>query len=128
MKDVIQKGSLLDKASEVDKINAVGSMSRILEEMKQAEKSKTITSASSIDIKESSTDPVKPKNAAHYSTGLQAYSFTSMAFTPTTKAVAANISDQEVMFRAVQEKGQIQLKTNLGDMHIELVFRYTLTL
>ncbi|KAJ3346481.1 RING-type E3 ubiquitin-protein ligase ppil2, partial [Kappamyces sp. JEL0680] len=62
----------------------------------------------------------RAKNAAHYSSGLQAYSLTSMAFTPTTKAVAATLSDLDVMFSEVKDKGQIQMKTSLGDMHFEL--------
>lgn len=51
---------------------------------------------------------------------MQAYSSTSTAFTPNTKATAALISNQEWLLQNVKGLGHLQVKTSLGDLHLEL--------
>lgn len=73
-------------------INNTGSISRILGEMAKADKPAPVQVPNSLAPTSSSTTsntvqakkPIK-QNVAHFSNGLQAYSLTSMAFTPSTK-------------------------------------------
>ena len=68
--------------------------------------------------------PVKPLpyNAAQYTTGRAAASFTSTGLTPNTSTERATLTDEEYMLkpRRVKLKGYIRLSTNLGDLNIEL--------
>ncbi len=74
----------------------------------------------------SSTSAIKPKsknipyNAASYSRGLAAASFTSTAMTPVTENENALIDEEEFMFKEIKEKGYARIVTNLGNLNIEL--------
>jgi peptidyl-prolyl cis-trans isomerase-like 2 len=61
-------------------------------------------------------------NAAIYTTGRAAASFTSTGLTPETSGERAVLSDEEFMLRPkrVKIKGYARLETNLGDLNIEL--------
>ncbi|KAL1870517.1 hypothetical protein VTK73DRAFT_2625 [Phialemonium thermophilum] len=61
-------------------------------------------------------------NAAVYTTGKAAASFTSTGLTPQTSAERAVLSDEEWMLkpRRVKIKGYARMETNLGDLTIEL--------
>ncbi len=61
-------------------------------------------------------------NAAAYTTGLAAASFTSTGLTPSTSADRALLSDEEWMLhpKRIKHKGYAQLLTNLGPLTLEL--------
>jgi len=61
-------------------------------------------------------------NAAVYTTGKAAASFTSTSLTPETSGERAILSDEEWMLkpRRVKIKGYARIETNLGDLNIEL--------
>lgn len=61
-------------------------------------------------------------NAAAYTTGKAAASFTSTGLTPQTTGERAVLSDEEWMLkpRRVKNKGYARIETNLGDLTIEL--------
>ncbi|XP_043924710.1 RING-type E3 ubiquitin-protein ligase PPIL2 [Protopterus annectens] len=59
-------------------------------------------------------------NAAHYSTGQVAASFTSTAMTPETTHEADAIDDNTVRYQYVKKKGYVRLHTNKGDLNLEL--------
>ncbi|RDA93347.1 hypothetical protein CP533_0321 [Ophiocordyceps camponoti-saundersi (nom. inval.)] len=61
-------------------------------------------------------------NAAAYTTGRAAASFTSTGLTPETSGERALLSDEEFMLkpRRVKSKGFAKMVTNLGDLTIEL--------
>nr|XP_013190079.1 unnamed protein product [Amyelois transitella] len=59
-------------------------------------------------------------NAAHYSTGMVAASFTSTAMVPETVHEAAIICEDEVKYERVKKKGYIRLITNMGPLNFEL--------
>ncbi|KAH8895109.1 hypothetical protein GQ53DRAFT_779887 [Thozetella sp. PMI_491] len=61
-------------------------------------------------------------NAASYTTGKAAASFTSTGLTPETSGERALLSDEEWMLkpRRVKVKGYARLETNLGNINIEL--------
>ncbi|KAH6627652.1 hypothetical protein F5144DRAFT_576489 [Chaetomium tenue] len=61
-------------------------------------------------------------NAAAYTTGLAAASFTSTGLTPSTSGERAVLSDEEWMLhpRRIKHKGYARLDTNLGPLTLEL--------
>lgn len=59
-------------------------------------------------------------NAAHYSTGAVAASFTSTAMVPVFNHEAAILADHEVRYERVKKKGYVQLLTSHGPLNIEL--------
>ncbi|KAL2146068.1 hypothetical protein VTI28DRAFT_5407 [Corynascus sepedonium] len=61
-------------------------------------------------------------NAASYTTGLAAASFTSTGLTPSTSGERAVLSDEEWMLhpRRIKHKGYARLETNLGPLTLEL--------
>jgi peptidyl-prolyl cis-trans isomerase-like protein 2 len=61
-------------------------------------------------------------NAAAYTTGLAAASFTSTGLTPSTSGERALLSDEEYMLKPkrVRHKGYCRLETNLGPLTLEL--------
>lgn len=75
------------------------------------------------DVAKSSrtTKPV-PYNAAKYTSGATAASFTSTGLTPTTATDLAILSDEEYMLkpRRVKGKGYARISTNHGDLNLEL--------
>lgn len=59
-------------------------------------------------------------NAAHYSTGAVAASFTSTAMVPETEHEAAILEDDVVRYERVKTKGYVRLVTNCGPLNLEL--------
>lgn len=59
-------------------------------------------------------------NAAHYSTGAVAASFTSTALAPVYNHEAAIIEEDLVKYERVNKKGYVRLTTNLGPLNFEL--------
>jgi peptidyl-prolyl cis-trans isomerase-like protein 2 len=61
-------------------------------------------------------------NAAQYTTGKAAASFTSTGLTPETSGERALLTDEEYMLRPkrVKNKGYARIETNLGSINIEL--------
>ncbi|KAI1457144.1 hypothetical protein F4805DRAFT_202071 [Annulohypoxylon moriforme] len=65
-------------------------------------------------------------NAAAYTTGRAAASFTSTGLTPETSGERAILTDEEYMLKPkrVKIKGYARIETNLGDLNIELQTEY----
>lgn len=65
---------------------------------------------------------VAPPNAAVYTTGKAAASFTSTGLTPTTSGERALLTDEEFMLkpRRVKIKGYARIETNMGNLNVEL--------
>lgn len=63
------------------------------------------------------------QNAATYTTGRAAASFTSTGLTPETSGERALLTDEEYMLKPkrVKNKGYARMETNLGDLNIELL-------
>ena len=71
-------------------------------------------------------DKKTPYNAAAYTTGRAAASFTSTGLTPETSGERAVLTDEEYMLKPkrVKIKGYARIETNLGDLNIELQTEY----
>lgn len=70
------------------------------------------------------TVDAKPKadsiNAAHYSTGRVAASFTSTAMVPETEHEAAIIDEDVIRYERVKKKAYVRLTTSHGNLNLEL--------
>ncbi|OTB08402.1 hypothetical protein M426DRAFT_317023 [Hypoxylon sp. CI-4A] len=71
-------------------------------------------------------DKKQAYNAAAYTTGRAAASFTSTGLTPETSGERATLTDEEYMLKPkrVKIKGYARIETNLGDLNIELQTEY----
>lgn len=69
---------------------------------------------------EEKTESLTERNAAHYSTGAVASSFTSTAQVPVTQQEAAIVDQDIVRYREVKKKGYVRLQTSHGDLNLEL--------
>ncbi|GAB1320774.1 cyclophilin peptidyl-prolyl cis-trans isomerase Cyp8 [Madurella fahalii] len=78
--------------------------------------------ASSTPRPPSIQDKKLPANAAAYTTGLAAASFTSTGLTPSTSGERALLSDEEYMLhpKRIKHKGYARIETNLGPLTLEL--------
>jgi peptidyl-prolyl cis-trans isomerase-like 2 len=67
-------------------------------------------------------DKKRPDNAAAYTTGRAAASFTSTGLTPETSGERALLTEEEYMLKPkrIRHKGYARIETNLGDLNIEL--------
>lgn len=76
--------------------------------------------------KSSRTTKPAPYNAAQYTTGQAAASFTSTGLTPNTSTERAIMSDEEYMLKPkrVKQKGYARMSTNLGALNLELYPEY----
>ncbi|CAG8484749.1 17878_t:CDS:10 [Cetraspora pellucida] len=116
-------------------ISAVGSAARVLNKISSRQdevsdqKHDTIIESkpASSETKTKVTPPTagsKPKklpyNAAPYTRGLAAASFTSTAMTPVTVNENALIDEEEFMFKEIKTKGYARITTNLGNLNVEL--------
>lgn len=59
-------------------------------------------------------------NAAHYSTGTVAASFTSTAMVPISQHEAAIIDEDVIKYERIKKKGYARLQTSFGPLNIEL--------
>lgn len=59
-------------------------------------------------------------NAAHYSTGRVAASFTSTAMAPETQHEAAIIDEDIIRYERIKKKGYVRVITNFGMLNLEL--------
>ncbi|KAK3391754.1 hypothetical protein B0T20DRAFT_422128 [Sordaria brevicollis] len=66
----------------------------------------------------------RPANAATYTTGLTAASFTSTGLTPSTSGSLALLSDEQYLLKPshrIKHSGYVRLETNLGPLTLELL-------
>lgn len=79
------------------------------------------TSTSTSQQQQKTTKPT-PYNAAQYTSGAAAASFTSTGLTPSTSTARAIMSDEEYMLKPkrIRSYGYIRMRTSLGTMNIEL--------
>ncbi|KAI1374590.1 hypothetical protein F4677DRAFT_425522 [Hypoxylon crocopeplum] len=90
--------------------------------------SKAITKAAGYSVRPSMIqDKKQAYNAAAYTTGRAAASFTSTGLTPETSGERATLTDEEYMLKPkrVKIKGYARIETNLGDLNIELQTEYS---
>ncbi|CAG8616182.1 4236_t:CDS:10, partial [Acaulospora morrowiae] len=122
-----------DPLSDIN-VGATGSAARILtkisgqeDESSDQTKDTDVESKTNSSVTKASSSPSlirKPKNvpynAAPYTRGLAAASFTSTAMTPVTENENALIDEDEFMFREIKSKGYVRIATTLGNLNVEL--------
>ncbi|KAI9028515.1 peptidyl-prolyl cis-trans isomerase-like 2 [Hyaloraphidium curvatum] len=109
-------------------INAVGTTSRALKELEakqQKEREKAALAATKDPAASVTpsfvTKDTLPTNAAHFSNNRMAGAFTSTSFAnPATKNERVLIDEEELMFSQIKTKGYAAIRTNLGQINLEL--------
>lgn len=61
-----------------------------------------------------------PYNAAHYTTGDAAASFTSTALNPYSESTRALLDEDEFMYKRIKSKTYARIITNYGNVNVEL--------
>lgn len=91
-----------------------------------AQGSKSLTTASKTATAAASQIRKPAYNAAVYTSGRAAASFTSTGITPDTSNELATLSDEDYMLKPkrIKNKGYARVSTNLGDLNIELLPEY----
>lgn len=117
----IQKKLRLLPADEISEKNAQGSCLKSIsmetkETLEQLEKDYKKPHQSN----EPKKQVVDKFNAAHYSTGAVAASFTSTSMVPVCKLEAAVIEEDIIKYERVKKKGYVRLSTNFGPLNLEL--------
>ena len=90
----------------------------------QGQTSKVVTNISKNGATSTGVGPKKPAyNAAVYTSGKAAASFTSTGVTPHTSGERALLSDEDYMLKPkrVKQKGYARMSTSLGDLNLELL-------
>ncbi|KAI9321526.1 peptidyl-prolyl cis-trans isomerase-like 2 [Dichotomocladium elegans] len=106
------------RSQPINNINVanLGSTSKVLAKISKVEEQKT---------ENKSTETVAPKknqpyNAAHFSTGRAAASFTSTAMDRVTLNESALIDEDQFMYDRIKKSGYARIVTNFGNINLEL--------
>ncbi|KAJ3155918.1 RING-type E3 ubiquitin-protein ligase ppil2 [Geranomyces variabilis] len=113
------------------KINAMGATDKVLKAVAAESAAKVAAASSASGAGTPAAAPValtpsfvsrdkKQYNAAHYSNGAAASSLTSTAVTVVQANPSALIDELEYMFERVKDKGYAQVRTNFGNINLEL--------
>ncbi|GAB6030361.1 hypothetical protein CHUAL_006022 [Chamberlinius hualienensis] len=89
----------------------------ILQELNQMQFKAGSSSQPLMEIAKVASDKI---NAAHYSTGAVAASFTSTVMEPVTVHQPAMLDVDVVRYKRIKKKAYVRLTTNLGDLNLEL--------
>ncbi|KAG4103040.1 peptidyl-prolyl cis-trans isomerase-like 2-like protein [Neocallimastix lanati (nom. inval.)] len=100
-----------------DNINSNEATERVLNKVKKSKETVGNSSSSNSLI---ASKAKKAYNAAPYSQGKVSASFTSTALSIETKNEYALFDDEEYMFKHIKDKGYCSIKTNYGDLNLEL--------
>ncbi|CAO3637855.1 unnamed protein product [Cunninghamella echinulata] len=129
---VVNQAEEIEKRKPINNINVKGmggTAGRIFAELQkkdQDKKKKDEENNNKVAIKDAPSESyhqVKkntPYNAAHFSTGAVAQSFTSTAIERVTVNEKALINEDEYMYKKIKTKGYVRIVTNFGSLNIEL--------
>ncbi|KAI8096409.1 peptidyl-prolyl cis-trans isomerase-like 2 [Halteromyces radiatus] len=119
---VVNKAEEAEKRKPINNINVAGmggTAGRIYAELEKKKEKEAIKDAPNVSYHQ----PIKkntPYNAAHFSTGAAAQSFTSTAVERVTVNEKALINEDEYMYKKIKTKAYVRIITNLGNLNIEL--------
>ena len=115
-------------ASKVAKAKAAVAKARAerLKDQEQRASNSAVTGSLTLAKAGSAAPKKQPYNAAQYSTGRAAASFTSTGVTPYTSNERATLTDEEYMLKPkrIKIKGYATIHTNHGDLNLELYPEY----
>ncbi|CEJ03705.1 Putative Peptidyl-prolyl cis-trans isomerase-like 2 [Rhizopus microsporus] len=102
----------------------MGNTKKVFEELQK----KNNTEMSETAVEKKKTAPTSfhqkkatlPYNAAHYTTGEAAESFTSTALNTYTASTRALIDEEEFMYKKIKKKSYARIITNYGNINVEL--------
>lgn len=102
----------------------MGNTKKVFEELQK--KNNTETSETAVEKKKTAPTSFHqkkatlPYNAAHYTTGEAAESFTSTALNTYTASTRALIDEEEFMYKKIKKKSYARIITNYGNINVEL--------
>lgn len=116
----------LEKRKPINNINVagMGNTKKVFEELQK--KNNTETSETAVEKKKTAPTSFHqkkatlPYNAAHYTTGEAAESFTSTALNTYTASTRALIDEEEFMYKKIKKKSYARIITNYGNINVEL--------
>ncbi|KAI8059580.1 peptidyl-prolyl cis-trans isomerase-like 2 [Gongronella butleri] len=121
---VVDEAVEREKRKPINNINVKGmggTAGRIFAELEQHEKKNKPVVKDKPDVSfVQSTSNSNPYNAAHFTTGAVAESFTSTVGVPVTQNERALISEDEYMYKRIKSKGYVRIVTNFGNLNVEL--------
>lgn len=118
-KRVVNIAEELEKRKPTNNINVagMGNTKKVFDELaKKNEEEKKEKIPTSFHQKQVSL----PYNAAHYTTGDAAASFTSTALNPYSESTRALLDEDEFMYKRIKSKTYARIITNYGNINIEL--------
>ncbi|KAJ3219616.1 RING-type E3 ubiquitin-protein ligase ppil2 [Dinochytrium kinnereticum] len=101
-------------------INAKGATARILSELEPKTTAKPEVPKESAPTPSFVAKKTKSYNEAHFSYNDAAAAFTSMGATVVTENARARFTDEAFLIMNVKGKGYARIKTNFGDLNVEL--------
>ncbi|CEG69871.1 Putative Peptidyl-prolyl cis-trans isomerase-like 2 [Rhizopus microsporus] len=125
-KRVVNAAEELEKRKPINNINVagMGNTKKVFEELQK--KNNTETSETAVEKKKTAPTSFHqkkatlPYNAAHYTTGEAAESFTSTALNTYTASTRALIDEEEFMYKKIKKKSYARIITNYGNINVEL--------
>ncbi|CEG81339.1 Putative Peptidyl-prolyl cis-trans isomerase-like 2 [Rhizopus microsporus] len=125
-KRVVNAAEELEKRKPINNINVagMGNTKKVFEELQK--KNNTETSETAVEKKKTAPTSFHqkkatlPYNAAHYTTGEAAESFTSTALSTYTASTRALIDEEEFMYKKIKKKSYARIITNYGNINVEL--------
>lgn len=123
--DYIKKNKkVINAAEEAEKkkithsinVEGMGNTKKVFEALAASKKKEEEKSSVSFHQKKEAL----PYNAAHYTTGEAAESFTSTAMSAYTQSTRALIDEDEFMYKHIKTKSYARIITNFGNINIEL--------
>ncbi|CAO3614222.1 unnamed protein product [Cunninghamella blakesleeana] len=120
---VVNQAEEIEKKKSINNINVKGmggTAGRIFAELQKKEQENKVAIKDAPNVSYHQVKKNTPYNAAHFSTGAVAQSFTSTAVERVTINEKALINEDEFMFKKIKTKGYVRIVTNFGNLNIEL--------
>jgi len=119
---VVNKAEEIEKRKPINNINVagMGNTKKIFDELEKNKKKDEKEKKEVVPVSFHQKKSELPYNAAHYTTGEAAESFTSTAMNAHTASTRALIDEEEFMFKKIKAKSYARIQTNYGDLNIEL--------
>ncbi|OBZ89304.1 Peptidyl-prolyl cis-trans isomerase-like 2 [Choanephora cucurbitarum] len=121
-KKVVNAAEEREKRKPENNINiaGMGNIKKVYDQLSQKKKSDEEEEEQPVPTSFHQKKANLPYNAAHYTTGAAAESFTSTAMNTYTQATRALIDEDEFMYKKIKSKAYARIITNYGNINVEL--------
>ncbi|KAI7897844.1 peptidyl-prolyl cis-trans isomerase-like 2 [Cokeromyces recurvatus] len=121
-KKVINVAEEIERRKPTHNINVagMGNTKKVFDELAAKETKEVSKKDNKVPVSFHQKKESLPYNAAHYTTGEAAESFTSTAMSAYTQATRALIDEEEFMYKRIKSKSYVRIVTNFGNINLEL--------